>query len=151
MAKVRLSSTLRSKAIKRAQKRCEYCQKPDDREFNISSHEVDHIIAEKHGGKTRLNNLAYACLPCNRHKGADYRSFDPHTGADVRLFNPRVQHWDEHFTLNTDGTITPQTPEGRATARLLRFNDPTRVQQRADLIAAGRLTAKPQSPSQEVS
>src|SRR5262245_29216701 len=91
MAKVRLSSTLRSKAIKRAQKRCEYCQKPDDREFNISSHEIDHIIAQKHGGKTRLDNLAYACLPCNLHKSADYRSFDPHTGADIRLFNPRVQ------------------------------------------------------------
>ena len=140
MAKVRLSLSLRSKAIQRTQKRCEYCQKPDDREFNSASHEVDYIIAEKHGGKTRLDNLAYACLQCNRHKGADYRSFDPQTGTDIRLFNPRVQHWNEHFTLNTDGTITARTPEGRATARLLRFNDPIRMEQRADLIAAGKLS-----------
>ena len=69
MAKVRLSASLRSKTIRRAQKRCEYCQKPDDREFNSASHEVDHIIAEKHGGKTRLDNLAYACLQCNRYNG----------------------------------------------------------------------------------
>jgi hypothetical protein len=141
MAKVGLSASLRSKTIRRAQKRCEYCQKPDDREFNSASHEVDHIIAEKHGGKTRLDNLAYACLQCNRYKGTDYRSFDPHTGTDIRLFNPRIQHWNEHFTLNTDGTIAGRTPEGRTTARLLRFNDPTRTEQRADLIAAGRLTA----------
>jgi hypothetical protein len=139
MAKARISATLRSKTIQRAQKRCEYCQKPDDREFNTASHEVDHIIAEKHGGETGLKNLAYACLPCNRHKGTDYRSFDPLTGKDTRLFNPRLQNWRDHFQLNTDGTIIPQTPEGRATVRLLRLNDPTRVAQRADLIAAKQL------------
>lgn len=140
MAKVRLAPSLRFKAIKRAHKRCEYCQKPDDREFNSASHEVDHIIAEKHGGATRLDNLAYACLQCNRHKGTDYRSFDPHTGIDIRLFNPRLQHWNEHFTLHLNGTITARTPEGRAAARLLHFNDPTRTEQRADLIAAGALS-----------
>ncbi len=142
MAKVRLSGSLRSKAIQRAQKRCEYCQKPDDREFNSASHEVDHITAEKHGGKTSLDNLAYACLQCNRCKGTDLTSLDPESGTVTLLFHPRTQVWDEHFRLNEDGTITPLTMAGRTTARLLRFNDPMRVQQRADLIAEGTLRTK---------
>jgi 5-methylcytosine-specific restriction endonuclease McrA len=33
--------------------------------------EVDHIIVEKHGGETRLENLCCACLTCNRFKGSD--------------------------------------------------------------------------------
>jgi hypothetical protein len=57
----------------------------------------------------------------------------------TRLFNPRTQKWEEHFELNEDGHIIPRTAEGRTTARLLRFNDPLRRQQRADLIALGKL------------
>ncbi|HXT34440.1 MAG TPA: HNH endonuclease signature motif containing protein [Chloroflexota bacterium] len=32
-------------------------------------HEPDHILGEQHGGTTALENLAYACLRCNRLKG----------------------------------------------------------------------------------
>ena len=31
--------------------------------------QIDHIIAEKHGGKTVGTNLALACAHCNRFKG----------------------------------------------------------------------------------
>jgi 5-methylcytosine-specific restriction endonuclease McrA len=136
MAKTRIPSALRSEVIKRAQGRCEYCRVPQEAEW--TDYEVDHVIAEQHGGKAEMKNLAYACFDCNRYKGPNLTSIDPQTGEVTRLFNPRTQKWDDHFQLDPNGPILPQTSEGRATARLLRFNDPIRVQQRADLIAAGR-------------
>ncbi|MBM3222910.1 MAG: HNH endonuclease, partial [Candidatus Tectomicrobia bacterium] len=129
-----------SALIERAGGRCEYCHKPDDRALNPYSHEVDHILAEKHGGGTVLDNLAYACFQCNRYKGSDLTSLDPHTNEVTRLFHPRTQHWDHHFILSTDGTMTSCTSEGRTTVRLLRLNAPERIQTRADLISAGLLT-----------
>ncbi len=131
---------VRGAVIERARGRCEYCHKPDDRMLNPYRHEVDHILAEKHGGDMTLDNLAYACFQCNRYKGTDLTSLDPHTNEVTRLFHPRTQPWDHHFSLTADGMITPRTPEGRATARLLRLNAPERVQTRADLIIAGLLT-----------
>jgi hypothetical protein len=130
---------LRVAVVERARGQCEYCQKPDDQALNLYRHEVDHIIAEKHGGKLELTNLAYACFQCNRHKGSDIASIDPQGGEVVQLFNPRTQNWEGHFQLNSDGTITALTPEGRTTVTLLRFNDPLRAQIRADLIAVGKL------------
>ncbi len=134
---------IRTVVIERAQGQCEYCQKPDDRDLNFYRHEVDHVIAEKHGGKATLENLAYACFQCNRHKGTDIASLDPQTGLLSQLFNPRVQQWHDHFQLNADGTITSLTSVGRTTAALLRFHDPLRVQIRATLIAAGKLSIQP--------
>lgn len=131
------SRNLRTRVSARAQGRCEYCRLPTEGAW--APHEVDHIIARKHGGKREMKNLAYACFDCNHHKGTDYRSFDPLTGKDVRLFNPRRQKWDTHFQFGINGSITPRTTIGRATARLLHFNDRRRVQQRADLISAGKL------------
>ena len=39
-------------------------------------HEVDHVVAEKHGGTTVETNLAFTCWRCNRHKGTDLASID---------------------------------------------------------------------------
>ena len=58
-----------------------------------SSHQVDHIIAEKHGGATSEVNLALTCSLCNLRKGSDIASLDPETGELTRLFNPRDQSW----------------------------------------------------------
>lgn len=138
MAKSRIPLALRSAVTERAQGRCEYCRMPQEAE--LVDYEVDHIIAEQHSGKTELGNLTYACFDCNRYKGPNLTSIDPQTGEVTPLFNPRVQQWDGHFELHPDGTIDPYTAEGRATSRLLHFNDPTRVQQHADLIIAGRLS-----------
>jgi 5-methylcytosine-specific restriction endonuclease McrA len=73
-----VSAALRRSVIERAKGACEYCQLHQD--FSIYTHEVDHVTATKHGGKTILENLALACLPCNRRKGSDLTSFDPETG-----------------------------------------------------------------------
>lgn len=145
MTKFRIPSALRSAVVRRAYERCEYCQFPE--EVAWASYAIDHIIAEKHGGKTETDNLAYACVPCNSHKGSDLTSIDPQTGEVSRLFNPRTQTWDKHFRLDLKGTISGLTPEGRSTARLLHFNDPIRVQRRAYLITAGKLV--PQTPTKK--
>ncbi len=88
---------LRRSVTERAGFRCEYCLLPAASAF--FPHEVDHIVAEKHGGATTEANLAYTCWRCNRHKGSDLTTFDPLTGELTRLFNPRGQIWAEHFAV----------------------------------------------------
>lgn len=137
---IRISLALRSELSKRAQGRCEYCHLPQESAW--APYEIDHVIAQKHGGKTTTENLAFACVPCNSYKGSDLTSVDSQTGKVARLFNPRLQPWDRHFRLHVDEEIMPRTAAGRTTVRLLRLNDPARVQQRADLIRTGKLSLK---------
>lgn len=54
-----IPTMLRRQVIERAQNRCEYCLLPAEVAF--FPHEVDHVIAEKHGGATNIDNLAFAC------------------------------------------------------------------------------------------
>lgn len=82
-----IPSSLRQLVIERAQGKCEYCL--IHQEVSIYSHEVDHVIARKHGGQTVAKNLALSCLSCNRHKGSDLAIFDPISNEIVPLFNPR--------------------------------------------------------------
>ena len=89
-----LPAALRRLVEERAMHGCEYCQLPAGVAF--FPHEVDHIIALKHGGKTDAGNLAFCCWRCNRHKGTDLGSFDPQSGNFTFLFNPRTQHWADH-------------------------------------------------------
>lgn len=124
-----IPATLRAAIVERAGERCEYCHKP---QISFYPHEVDHVVAVKHGGETTLDNLAFACFQCNRYKGSDLASIDPQSGAITPLFNPRTQHWADHFRLD-GATIVPLTSEGRATVFLLRLNDPERIQERAVL------------------
>jgi hypothetical protein len=126
---------LRRKVVERAGNCCKYCLTHQD--LAASTHQVDHVIAEKHGGKTTLENLALSCTVCNRRKGSDLSSIDPETSAVVALFHPRIQKWSDHFKL--DGfRIVGLTPEGRATAELLQLNSFERLIERAELIQAGR-------------
>ena len=86
-------------------------------------------MAEKHGGATHIDNLAFACWRCNRHKGGDLTSFDPQTGQLSPLFNPRAQTWSEHFAYEGERVIG-LTPEGRTTVSLLRLNSEERLRER---------------------
>ena len=126
---------LRHLVFERARQRCEYCLIHQD--VSIYRHEVDHIVALKHGGQTQADNLAVACLPCNRSKGSDLTTFDPVSNALVPLFNPRRHTWSEHFILQ-DASIVGLTPIGRATVVLLKLNASTRLLHRRTLIAQGR-------------
>lgn len=125
---------LRREVRERAQGRCEYCLMSAD--FSYLPHEPDHIIAEKHAGATSLENLAWACFLCNRHKGSDISSIDPETSRIVPLYNPRKQQWKRHFRLNGP-RIEPLTASARATALLLHLNDQERIDDRRNLMARG--------------
>jgi hypothetical protein len=120
-------AALRREVIKRAGNRCEYCLLPAEVAFY--PHEVDHVIAEKHGGVTEIDNLAFACWRCNRHKGSDLTSFDPETQQLSPLFNPRIQIWSEHFAYEGE-RIVGLTKEGRTTVNLLRLNSEERLLER---------------------
>jgi hypothetical protein len=119
----------------RARGRCEYCgiHKVD----TIFGCQVDHILSEKHGGSARLDNLAYACAFCNRHKGSDIASLDE-AGKLTPLFHPRRDVWAEHFAFD-GSTLLGLSASGRATVRLLRINAPERIMEREFLLRAGRL------------
>lgn len=131
MSVTHIPAALRRLVVERANRRCEYCLLPANVAF--FPHEVDHIIAEKHGGLTEADNLAFTCWRCNRHKGSDLGSFDPQTGSFSFLFNPRKQLWTEHFTFK-DTEIFGLTVEGRTTAKLLQLNSNERRSERQRLL-----------------
>jgi hypothetical protein len=129
-----ISDELRFFVRSRADRICEYCLNHEgDCLFTL---QIDHIISLKHGGCADSENLALACIVCNRQKGSDVgtiladRSFS-------RFFNPRTDSWAVHFRL-VGATIQPITVIGEATVRILRFNDSERVVEREELIAQGR-------------
>ncbi|MEK0194876.1 HNH endonuclease signature motif containing protein [Microcoleus anatoxicus] len=106
MSKTYVSASLRRMVCDRANGYCEYCLIPET--LALSSHQIDHIIAEKHSGETVESNLALFCSICNKNKGSDIASIDPETGEVVRLYNPRKDRWADHFQLQTEsGTIEP--------------------------------------------
>lgn len=121
---------LRTLIYERARGRCQYCLIHD--EDTYKPHEVDHIVAEKHGGQTVADNLCLSCFDCNRHKGSDLASLDPESGEIVLLFHPQRDRWEDHFTLS-DGLIQPISPQGRATVRLLQMNTLRRIAERSAL------------------
>uniref|UniRef100_UPI004056FFA9 HNH endonuclease n=1 Tax=Candidatus Electrothrix sp. TaxID=2170559 RepID=UPI004056FFA9 len=128
MSKTYISVALRTLVYKRAKAACEYCLIPEM--ITFAPHQIDHIIAEKHSGETQQNNLALACILCNKYKGSDIASVDPATGNIVALYNPRQDSWEEHFHLEKNGNIQPLTGIGRGTLQLLRFNTPERISER---------------------
>ena len=136
MSKTYISVALRQLVRDRAQNACEYCLIPEI--AVLVPHEVDHVIAEKHGGQTIADNLALACTLCNRYKGSDVASIDPDNREIVRLYRPNRDLWTEHFRLNA-GEVSPLTAIGRVTVRLLQLNRSERVAERRLLFTANLL------------
>ena len=87
------------------------------------------------------DNLAYACVFCNRAKGSDIGSGVQGTGAYVRFFHPRVDRWVEHFTL--DGVIIAALSDIReVTSRILAFNTSERLLERQVLRGRGPVSQR---------
>lgn len=124
-----VSAADRALVRERALGRGEYCRLPES--LGFVEHQIDHIIAIKHGGGSEPGNLALSCTLCNRYKGSDIASIDPDTALIASLFHPRHQSWDQHFQLSS-GRIVGLTPHGKATARLLQFNRADRVGERSE-------------------
>ena len=127
---------LRRQVYERAKGCCEYCLIPDLATF--SAHEIDHIIAQKHGGLTEAENLALSCTLCNQYKGSDLASIDPETSQIVTLYHPRQDLWYEHFQLK-EAEFVALSGKGRVTIRLLQLNRRDRVEERQLLLQAGML------------
>ena len=123
---MKLSSELRAEVVRRANFRCEYCLLHEA--DGVFPHEVDHIISRQHGGNETLDNLAYACMVCNRYKGSNIASLSA-LGQLIPLFNPRKDQWENHFRLS-GAVIEPLDSTGEVTARVLQLNVADRVVRR---------------------
>ncbi len=114
---------------------CEYCLIAEaDAYFKF---QVEHIISRKHGGSSELENLALACVFCNRYKGSDIASLIFETNRLIRFYNPRVDRWHEHFRLN-GVFIESLTDIGEATVRILQMNHDDQILERQVLSRRGR-------------
>src|SRR2546429_341387 len=96
----------------RAAGRCEYCHFPEV--FSFLPFQLDHIIAEKHGGPTSESNLAWSCYYCNSYKGPNLSGWDATAGEIVRLYHPRRDDWNAQFEWQGP-TLVGRTKIGSAT------------------------------------
>lgn len=122
-----IPTALRNLVYERAQGRCEYCLISE--RVSFAKHQIDHVIAEKHGGLTLEENLALSCTICNKYKGSDIASIDNETGEIVPLFNPRKDVWNKHFEIE-NRVFIGLTPNARAAIRLLQLNSSARIEER---------------------
>jgi hypothetical protein len=90
----------------------------------------------QHGGETVEDNLALACLHCNRRKGPNIAGLDSATGEVVRLFNPRRDQWVDHFEWN-GSELVGRTMIGKVTVEVLAINEPDFLVVRATLVSEG--------------
>ena len=135
MSQTYIPAEMRRLVTGRAGRRCEYCLiHEDDTYFGC---EVDHVVSEKHGGPTVVENLSYACLVCNRYKGSDLGSILVPSGDLIRFFHPRIDAWSDHFTLE-GAIIKPRTTIGQVTERIFRLNAAERLMEREALRIIGR-------------
>ena len=115
----RLNRTLELEVRHRSAGRCEYYLFPESAS-ELPFH-IDHIIAQKHGGQSESENLAWACFSCNLRKGPNIAGLDPQTDELTPLFNPRADGWSDHFAW--DGLLLRgKTAIGRVTVAVLDIN-----------------------------
>lgn len=95
-------------------------------EFAFYPHEIDHVVAEKYGGATNLNNLAFSCWRCNRHKGSDLPPSTRRQGDSALFSTHGLQSAAEHFAYEVE-RIVDLTSEGRTTVNQLRLNSEERL------------------------
>jgi HNH endonuclease len=125
---------LKQAVRERARGLCEYCQLPEGSVEELFV--ADHIIAEHHEGPTELENLAFACGRCNRHKGPNLTGVDPESRQIIPLFNPRTDTWATHFA-RAEARLIGLTPTGRVTVHVLALNEPRIAERRLLLIRQG--------------
>lgn len=131
MERLYLNKEIRRLVATRADYLCEYCLISE--QDTILGCAIDHIISIKHGGSSEMDNLAYCCVYCNRFKGSDIGSIILDKREFSRFYYPRWDNWGTHFKLN-NYVIEAVTSIGEVTARILGFNDQTRLLERQLLI-----------------
>jgi len=122
-----MDARTRTLVQKRAGHRCEYCHIPE-MAYSLSFH-VEHIVASVHQRNDDPSNLAWACPPCNVHKGTNLATIDPDTGLQTNVFDPRQNDWTDHFAL-LEYSLVGLSPVGRGSIQLLKMNLPRRIELR---------------------
>jgi hypothetical protein len=131
----KIAPEIRQAVAVRAHHVCEYCLIGEEDAF--FRFQIEHIISRKHGGSSELENLALACVFCNRYKGSDIASLKPETNELIRFYNPRTDRWREHFRPN-EAIIEPLSEIGEATIRILQMNYDEQILERQVLHRRGR-------------
>ncbi|MEZ4661223.1 MAG: HNH endonuclease [Caldilineaceae bacterium] len=133
----RIPEYIQQQVRERADGLCEYCHTIEKWQYILFT--MDHVTPLSQGGDDTFENLALACLHCNRHKWHHTLGIDPITNLTHGLFNPRRDIWSTHFIWSADGaTIIGMTPIGRATIEQLDLNRLRIVSIRLTDVAIGR-------------
>jgi len=136
MPEKRVTVKQRTAVAKRADDCCEYCLSQS--RFSTQRFSVENITPRSRGGKTALDNLAFACQGCNGHKATKTVARDPATGEIVSLYDPHRQNWHEHFAwIDEFAVIVGLSPTGRATIEALRSNRENLINLRRILYTKG--------------
>ena len=115
---------LEEQVERRARGRCEYCQMHQS--LQGATFHVEHIVPRCRGGRSDLDNLAWACPSCNLHKADRVSIAVTGTDQEVPLFHPRTDKWDDHFRW--DGhRVVGRTVIGQATVAALLLNHERRI------------------------
>lgn len=130
-----VSAVTRQLVFERAFYLCEYCLLHETDSW--TTHQIEHIISQKHFGDHSPANLACACYFCNRLKGSDLSTVLLPDLEVIRLYRPRSDRWLDHFQLSGN-LILPQSKIGEATIKVLRLNSSERLEERDFLLADDR-------------
>ena len=115
---------------------CEYCKSQD--KFSPVYFTIDHIWPLIEGGTNDIENLAYACMLCNRLKWNKTMALDPVTQLNVRLYNPRTDVWENNFQWSGDYlSIIGISSTGRAMVVALQLNREKLIQYRKEMFNIG--------------
>ena len=129
-----ISPAIRKLIVGRANNVCEYCLIGE--EDSYFRHQVEHIISLKHGGSSDLENLALACVFCNRNKGSDVAAVVPGTRRAILFYNPRTDRWPDNFWVK-EVVIEALTECAEATIRILQMNHADQILEREILNRRG--------------
>ena len=109
---------------RRAAGRCEYCRMHQT--LQGATFHVEHIVPRSRGGRSELDNLAWACPSCNLHKSDRVEVPSCDSGEMIPLFNPRTDIWEEHFRWDSH-CIVGESATGDVTIEVLSLNDERRI------------------------
>lgn len=127
----KFSYFITKKIRQRAKFLCEYCH--SNERWQLIPFTIDHIISISNGGTDELENLAFACFHCNRHKS------NKQLISNIPIFNLREMNWREHFFWSKDYLkILAKTKTGKVISELLQMNRPRIIQIRKDDILINR-------------
>jgi hypothetical protein len=129
-----VGTQIREQVRARAGVKCEYCHLLEEHSF--LAFQLDHIIAEVHGGPDAISNLAWSCYYCNTLKGTNLAGWLAKQDEVVRLFHPRKDLWTVHFVWQ-GSSLQPRTTIGEVTIQLLKINSDFAIEVRQWLLDVG--------------